>query len=115
MVAEAAAAFCCRGKDGEEEFARAGISTECRTDEVGVPLMLGEWGICGEVMRGIGLAGDSLRGDVMVAIVDGGRGGLEGWRLAAGRLGKGSYILGVFCVGTVSEALCAFEKENYCR
>jgi hypothetical protein len=53
---------CC--SDGEAELF-LGTSNDGRTEETGVPLVLG---IEGEVMRGIDMAGDSLRGEVIVAI-----------------------------------------------
>lgn len=75
--------------------------------------MLGEWGICGEVMRGIGLAGDSLRGDVMVAIIVGGGGGVVGWRLEVAQrvnlvmdLTFSVYLV----LGRCWKALCTFER-----
>ena len=48
-----------------------GVSNDGRTEDSGVPLVLG---IEGDVMRGRVMAGDSLRGDVIVAILDNGLG-----------------------------------------
>ena len=56
--------FCC--KAGEVGLLLESTSSEGRTDEEGVPLALGSEG---EVMPCIGFAGDSLRGDVMVAML----------------------------------------------
>ena len=69
-LAVAAGAFCW--VVGEEVLFPIGRSMEGRTEDVGVPLALG---IDGEVMRAMGFAGDSLRGEVIVAMT------LEKWRL----------------------------------
>ena len=53
---------CC--SDGEAELFLV-TSNDGRTEETGVPLVLG---IEGEVMRGIDMAGDSLRGELIVAM-----------------------------------------------